>query len=161
LGLVQAIALRPLAFPEFGRFYSADFPTGTPMKSAASTGFATSASSSPLSRVDESSSGAVLIKTKRTHVKHHSRNLSQKRRFLRANLAERLLQHLSSALFRIGSEGSPLYKRGLKTKAEIPGKIDPNRLFEFGHECIDERPAERLCIKSRNMGFWQKLFDQP
>ena len=27
----------PLAFPEFGRFYAADFPAGTPMKSAAST----------------------------------------------------------------------------------------------------------------------------
>jgi hypothetical protein len=27
----------PLAFPEFGRFYTADFPAGTPMKSAAST----------------------------------------------------------------------------------------------------------------------------
>lgn len=34
----------PLAFPDFERFYSADFPAGTPiLKSAASTDFATSA----------------------------------------------------------------------------------------------------------------------
>ena len=38
------LGYRPLAFPDFERFYSADFPAGTPiLKSAASTDFATSA----------------------------------------------------------------------------------------------------------------------
>lgn len=44
LGSGSAWGVCPLAFPDFERFYSADFPAGTPIpKSAASTDFATSA----------------------------------------------------------------------------------------------------------------------
>jgi len=44
LGSGLAWGTCPLAFPDFERFYSADFPAGTPvLKSAASTDFATSA----------------------------------------------------------------------------------------------------------------------
>ena len=35
---------RPLAFPEFGRFYAADFPAGTPIEVCCVYHFATSAS---------------------------------------------------------------------------------------------------------------------
>ena len=43
LGSGLAWDVSPLAFPDFERFYAADFPAGTPKKSAASTDFATSA----------------------------------------------------------------------------------------------------------------------
>jgi hypothetical protein len=43
LGSGLAWAKRPLAFPEFGRFYAADFPAGTPIEVCCVYHFATSA----------------------------------------------------------------------------------------------------------------------